>query len=160
MRHAMAKKRNLRAELIRSKLADIEDSVSLVEENLPSSFEEFSELGLVKDGIYKRMEFAIENIIDICSIINSDLRLSIPENEESFLESLVNFGILTQNMAEKTRRMKGFRNIIVHRYGRIDDILAHKILTEHMEDFYEFIESIERFLEKSKEQSDSRDLLG
>lgn len=156
----MAKKRNLRAELIRSKLADIEDSVSLVEENLPSSFEEFSELGLVKDGIYKRMEFAIENIIDICSIINSDLRLSIPENEESFLESLVNFGILTQNMAEKTRRMKGFRNIIVHRYGRIDDILAHKILTEHMEDFYEFIESIERFLEKSKEQSDSRDLLG
>ncbi len=156
----MAKKRNLRAELIRSKLADIEDSVSLVEENLPSSFEEFSELGLVKDGIYKRMEFAIENIIDICSIINSDLRLSIPENEESFLESLVNFGILTQNMAEKTRRMKGFKNIIVHRYGRIDDILAHKILTEHMEDFYEFIESIERFLEKSKEQSDSRDLLG
>jgi uncharacterized protein YutE (UPF0331/DUF86 family) len=158
MRHAMAKKRNLRAELIRSKLADIEDSVSLVEENLPSSFEEFSELGLVKDGIYKRMEFAIENIIDICSIINSDLRLSVPESEESFVDSLVNIGILTQNMAEKTRRMKGFRNIIVHRYGRIDDLLAHKILTEHMEDFYEFIESIGRFLEKSKEQSDQQDL--
>ncbi|MCK9442806.1 MAG: DUF86 domain-containing protein [Methanothrix sp.] len=154
----MAKKRNLRAELIRSKLADIEDSVSLVEENLPSSFEEFSELGLVKDGIYKRMEFAIENIIDICSIINSDLRLSVPESEESFVDSLVNIGILTQNMAEKTRRMKGFRNIIVHRYGRIDDLLAHKILTEHMEDFYEFIESIGRFLEKSKEQSDQQDL--
>jgi uncharacterized protein YutE (UPF0331/DUF86 family) len=155
MRHAMAKKRNLREELIRSKLADIEDSVSLVEANLPSSFEEFSKLGLVKDGIYKRMEFAIENIIDVCSIINSDLRLSIPENEESFVESLVNFGILTQNMAEKIRKMKGFRNIIVHRYGKIDDILAHKILTEHRKDFYEFIESIERFLEKSKEQSDS-----
>jgi uncharacterized protein YutE (UPF0331/DUF86 family) len=100
------------------------------------------------------MEFAIENIIDIFSIINSDLRLSVPESEESFVDSLVNIGILTKNMAEKTRRMKGFRNIIVHRYGRIDDLLAHKILTEHMEDFYEFIESIERFLEKSKEQSD------
>jgi uncharacterized protein YutE (UPF0331/DUF86 family) len=150
----MGKKRNLRVELIRSKLADIEDSVNLVGENLPSSFEEFSELGLVKDGIYKRMEFVIENIIDICSIINSDLRLSVPESEESFVESLTNVGILTKDMAEKTRRMKGFRNIIVHRYGRIDDLLAHKILTEHMKDFYEFIESIERFLEKSKEQSD------
>ena len=63
MRHKMSRKRNLRTELIRSKLVDIEDSVSLVEENLPSSYEEFSELGLVKDGIYKRMEFAIENII-------------------------------------------------------------------------------------------------
>jgi uncharacterized protein YutE (UPF0331/DUF86 family) len=158
MRHAMTRKRNLRTELIRSKLADIEDSVSLVEENLPSSFEEFSQLGLVKDGIYKRIEFAIENIIDICSIISSDLRLIVPESEESFVESLANIGILTPNMAEKTRRMKGFRNIIVHRYGRIDDLLAHKILTEHMEDFYEFIESIERFLEKSKEQSDRQDL--
>ena len=146
----MARKRELRAELIRSKLADIEESVDLVAENLPRSFEEFFKLGLVKDGIYKRMEFAIENIIDITSIINSDLRLSVPESEESFVENLVKNGILTQNLAEKTRRMKGFRNIIVHRSGRIDDLLAHKILTENMDDIYEFIESIERFLDKTE----------
>jgi uncharacterized protein YutE (UPF0331/DUF86 family) len=149
----MARTRNLRTELIRSKLAEIEESIDLVEENLPQSFEEFSKLGLVKDGIYKRMEFAIENIIDITSIISADLRLGVPESEESFVESLVNNGILTQNMAEKTRRMKGFRNIIVHRYGRIDDLLAYKILTEHMADIYEFIESIERFLDRAAEQS-------
>ena len=154
----MARKRELRAELIRSKLADIEESANLVAENLPQSFEEFSQLGLVKDGIYKRMEFAIENIIDITSIINSDLHLSVPESEESFVENLVKNGILTQNMAEKTRRMKGFRNIIVHRYGRIDDLLAYKILTAHMNDIDEFIDSIERFLDKSGEQSDMREL--
>jgi uncharacterized protein YutE (UPF0331/DUF86 family) len=152
----MARKRELRAELIRSKLADIEESVDLVAENLPQSFEEFSQLGLVKDGIYKRMEFAIENIIDITSIINSDLRLSVPESEESFVENLVKKGILTQKLADKTRRMKGFRNIIVHRYGRIDDLLAHKILTEHMDDIYEFIESIERFLDKAEEKSNQQ----
>ncbi len=152
----MARIRNLRTELIRSKLADIEESVDLVAENLPQSFEEFSKLGLVKDGIYKRMEFAIENIIDICSIISSDLHLSVPESEESFVENLVKNGILTQNLAEKTRRMKGFRNIIVHRYGRIDDLLAHKILTEHMDDIYEFIESIERFLDKTEEKSNQQ----
>jgi hypothetical protein len=55
----MERKRNLRAELIRSKLADIEESVNLVTKSLPQSFEEFSRLGLVKDGIYKRMDFAI-----------------------------------------------------------------------------------------------------
>ena len=147
----MARTRNLRTELIRSKLAEIEESIDLVEENLPQSFEEFSKLGLVKDGVYKRMEFAIENIIDICSIISADLRLGVPESEESFVESLANNGILTQNMAVKTRRMKGFRNIIVHRYGRIDDLLAYKILTEHMADIYEFIESIERFLDRAAE---------
>ena len=153
----MTKKRGLRIELIRSKMADIEESVSLIEANLPSSFEEFSELGLVKDGIYKRMEFSIESIIDILSIINSDLRLSIPEDEEDFIENLGRNGILTQNMVDKVRRMKGFRNIIVHRYGRIDDLLAYKILTENFQDFGEFIESIEQFLEESSARTKKLD---
>ncbi len=145
----MPRNKNLRIELIRSKLSDIEESVSLVKANLPQTFEEFAGLGLIKDGIYKRIEFAVENIIDICSIINSDLRLSVPESEESFVDRLAERGILTEEMAEKTRRMKGFRNIIVHRYGRIDDRLAHKILSENISDFYDFIESIEHFLEKN-----------
>jgi len=138
-------------------LVDIEKSISLVEENIPGCFEEFSQLGLVKDGIYKRMEFAIENIIDICSIINSDLRLSIPEDEEDFIENLGRNGILTQNMVDKVRRMKGFRNIIVHRYGRIDDLLAYKILTENFQDFGEFIESIEQFLEENSAKTKKLD---
>ena len=57
-------------------------------------------------------------------------------------------------MVDKVRRMKGFRNIIVHRYGRIDDLLAYKILTENLEDFGEFMESIEQFLESSARTND------
>mgnify|MGYP000921758889 CR=1 FL=1 len=153
----MTKKRALRIELIRSKMADIEESVNLVEANLPTSFEEFSELGLVKDGIYKRMEFSIESIIDILSIINSDLRLSIPEDEEDVVENLGRNGILTRSMVDKVRRMKGFRNIIVHRYGRIDDLLAYKILMENLQDFDEFIESIDQFLEENSAKTKKRD---
>ena len=153
----MTKKRALRIELIRSKMADIEESVNLVEANLPTSFEEFSELGLVKDGIYKRMEFSIESIIDILSIINSDLRLSIPEDEEDVVENLGRNGILTRSMVDKVRRMKGFRNIIVHRYGRIDDLLAYKILTENLQDFGEFMESIDQFLEENSAKTKKLD---
>ena len=153
----MTKNRDLRIELIRSKMAGIEESLSLIEANLPPSFEEFSDLGLVKDGIYKRMEFSIESIIDILSIINSDLRLSIPEAEEDFIENLGRNGILTQSMVDKVRRMKGFRNIIVHRYGRIDDLLAYKILTENLQDFDEFIGSIEQFLEENSAKTKKLD---
>ena len=42
-------------------------------------------------------------------------------------------------MKEKLGSMKGFRNIMVHRYGKIDDNLAFNILSEHLDDFYEFI---------------------
>ena len=47
----------MRETLIRTKIKEIEESLRLVEENLPDTFEEFSRLGLVKDGIYKRVEF-------------------------------------------------------------------------------------------------------
>ena len=44
--------------------------------------------------------------------------------------------------------MKGFRNIIVHRYGNIDDKIAFQVLKEHLIDFWDFYCQIEDFLEK------------
>jgi len=113
--------RKLRAGLIRAKLTLIEESIELVNEHLPENFNEFSCLGLIKDGIYKRTEFAIENVIDICAIINSDLGLEMPDSDESIVVSLARAGILTDDMADKIKRMRGFRNIVLHRYGEIDD---------------------------------------
>lgn len=139
--------KGLRVDLIREKLTEIEESIELVGSHLPQSFDEFSRLGLVKDGIYKRTEFAIENVIDICAIINSDLRLEMPESEEGIVESLAKKGILTEEISDKIRRMKGFRNIVVHRYGKIDDKIAYSILTNNIDDFYQFIDAIDNFLE-------------
>jgi len=137
----------MRIELIRSKIGEILESLKLIEENLPEDFETFESLGIVKDGIYKRTEFAIQNVIDICAIINSDLRLTMPEREEDVFEGLMRAGIIPRKMADKLRLMKGFRNILVHRYGKINDELAFEVLHEHLEDIYEFIGLIEKFLE-------------
>ncbi|QDA30819.1 DUF86 domain-containing protein [Thermococcus indicus] len=136
----------MRVELIRSKIEEILESLRLIEENLPDDFEDFESLGIVKDGIYKRAEFAIQNVIDICAVINSDLRLTMPEREEDVFEGLVRAGIIPEEMAHKLRLMKGFRNILVHRYGRINDRLAFEVLHEHLGDIYEFVELIGDFL--------------
>ncbi len=114
----------MRKRIIRTKMKEIEESIRLVEEHLPESFEEFSNLGLVKDGIYKRVEFAIENVFDICAIINADLDLGIPGSDEDIVENLIKNNILSMKMKEKLKMMKGFRNILVHRYGKIDDKLS------------------------------------
>ena len=136
----------MRKDVIRTKVKEIEESLKLVEENLPHTFGEFLSLGLVKDGIYKRIEFCIENAYNICALINTDLELGIPGDEEDILENLLREKILSKEMVKKLRLMKGFRNILVHRYGKIDDKLAFKILKENIKDFYEFIEEIEKIL--------------
>jgi len=45
----------MRTEIIRTKIMEIKESLELIRENLPDSLEEFASLGLIKDGMYKRI---------------------------------------------------------------------------------------------------------
>jgi len=103
-------------------------------------------LGIIKDEIYKRLEFSIETVIYICSIINSDLKLGIPAKEQDVRDNLISEGIISEKMQELIRQMKGFRNIVVHRYGKIDDRITFAIISGHIDDFCEFDNEIRRFL--------------
>lgn len=51
-------------------------------------------------------------------------------------------------MLDKIHGMRGFRNIVVHRYGNIDDALAYHLLKENITDFFLFNAEIERVLKK------------
>lgn len=44
---------------INQKIKEIEENLVLISENLPSTSGEFKSIGLVKDGIYKRLENSI-----------------------------------------------------------------------------------------------------
>lgn len=146
----MIKKRELRKKEIESKIAEVTDSIMIVDENLPKETEDFINSGLVKEGIYKKIEFAIENILDICNIINSDLRLGTPETEDSILENLKNNRIFDKKVIDIISEMKKFRNILVHKYGKINDKKAFEDIKEGLKDFEIIVKEIENFLEKHK----------
>ncbi|MHA1195000.1 MAG: type VII toxin-antitoxin system HepT family RNase toxin [Promethearchaeota archaeon] len=138
----------MRTELIRNKLAIIRDNIKLIKENLPDKFEDFMNLGLIKDGIYKRIEASIQEIINICSIINSDLKLGIPSNRDQIIFELENNNILSSTMARKVKQMKGFKNFLVHRYGQINDKVAFINIRREITDFCDFDKEISDFLKK------------
>ena len=138
----------MRKEIILSKISKIEESIPLIEENIPEDFEEFENLGLLKDGIYKRIQYMIENILDICAIINSDLQFIPPGEEDDIINNLVKKEILSQSMGNKIKEFKEFRDIIVHRYGKIDDKLSFELIHENLGDFNKIIEKIETILDR------------
>jgi len=138
----------MRKEIILSKISEIEESLSLIEENIPEDFEEFENLGLLKDGIYKRIQYMIENILDICAIINSDLQFIPPGEEDDIINNLVKKEILSQSMGNKIKEFKEFRDIIVHRYGKIDDKLSFELIHENLSDFNKIIEKIKTIIDR------------
>lgn len=146
------KKKILRETMIRIKIKEIKEGILLVQEHLPKNAKEFRNMGLIKDGIYKRLEFAIEDVFDICAIINTDLDLGIPGEDEDILLHLVDKEVITPDMLEKIHGMRGFRTIVVHRYGTIDDALAFHLLQENIGDFFLFTAEIENILAKIRTQ--------
>lgn len=140
----------LRTDIIKTKLKIIKENVELVKENLPDDVNEFKVLGLVKDGIYKRIETSILEVMSICSVINSDLKLGIPSNRDDIIISLIENNILSGKMGEKVKEMKGFRNFLLHRYGKIDDEVAFKDIKKGLPDFELFKKETLTFLKKQK----------
>src|SRR3989344_288009 len=146
----MIQKNKLRVEEIEKKISDILDVLEIINMNLPQKFDYFIAMGLAKDGLYKKTEFAIESIIDICNIINSDLRLGFPETEDSLIDNLDGKGVFRKSTIEIIRQMKGFRNILVHKCGDVDDKKDYEDIKEGLKDFETVVKEIEKFLEKQK----------
>lgn len=142
----------MRIDIIKNKLKAIEENIDLVKENIPEEIEEFIELGLIKDGIYKKIEASIQYVIYICSIINSDLNLGIPSNRDEIINALVKKKIISKDMGKKVKELKGFRNFLIHRYGKIQDEIAFEDIKKGIIDFKDFKNEILQFLNTIKEK--------
>ncbi|HID42390.1 MAG TPA: DUF86 domain-containing protein [Archaeoglobaceae archaeon] len=130
------------------RLRMIEDSIQAIEENLPETYEEFSEMSkIVKDGIYKNLEVISEMFIDLCYLLVRSYKLSTPADDVNAVDILIRKGILPGRLGDNIKQIRGFRNILVYRYGTINEELAYENIREGLEDLKEiynfFIETFE-----------------
>lgn len=124
-----------------------QDSVKLVRDNLPDSYQQFQEMSqLERDGIYKNIEFAIQNVLDICAIILKQEDLRVPASDENMLEELQEAKVLSQDVIEIITTMKGFRNYLVHKYGEVSDKVAYQDIKEGLGDFEQVFAEIKNYI--------------
>ncbi|MBU7047592.1 MAG: DUF86 domain-containing protein [Theionarchaea archaeon] len=132
---------------ILKKVAEAQDSVKLVRENLPNTYEGFLSMSkLERDGIYKNIEFTIQTILDICAIIAKNEDLQVPNSDDDILNELHKSHILKGNIIEIVRQMKGFRNFLVHRYGALDDEIAYNNIKNGLPDFTKVFEEFKEVI--------------
>ena len=138
----------MRVNIVKTKLKIVEENILLVKENLPEKVEDFINLGLIKDGIYKRIEASIQEILSICSIINTDLKLGVPPNRDEILKTLIDNNIISEKMGKIIKELKGFRNFLIYRYGKIQDGIAFEEIKKGLLDFKYFNDEILEFLKR------------
>ncbi len=133
---------------ILAKLDEMQGYISELKSMLPAKEEYYKNL-TKRRACEKTLELAIEALISVAALIVSLQRFGLPESEEGLIDSLVNKKVITANLGEGIKDMKGFRNILVHRYGTIDNKLVYEFLTGQIEDFNEFENQIKEYLKNS-----------
>ncbi len=131
-------------------LSKLDDMVRYIEElkmMLPSKEEYLLDL-VTRRACEKTVEAAIETLIDTAAMIVAAEKLGLPPDEESIFDLLGKKKILNSKLCKKSKELKGFRNILIHRYADTDNKLVYHNLKDHIDDFYDFEEQVKSYLKK------------
>jgi len=103
----------------------------------PQDFAEYRQVEK-KRACERLLQIAVECVIDVCNLMVSGLRLGLPAEENDLFEKLEQAGILSAEMKKTVQTMKGFRNLLVHEYGHVDDMIVYQTATTELGDFTDF----------------------
>jgi uncharacterized protein YutE (UPF0331/DUF86 family) len=102
-----------------------------------ATFEEYTTIEK-RRACERLLQVSIECVIDISGLLVTGLRLGLPAEEDDLFEKLLQAGIISHPMRETLRRMKGFRNILVHEYGGVDAHIVYEVVQNRLDDFEGF----------------------
>lgn len=131
-------------------LAKIDELDSYINEFIqiaPADFEEYQKIEK-KRSCERLLHLCIECIIDIAKLFVSGLRLGLPSEENDLFDKMQKKGIVSKEMNVALKKMKGFRNILVHEYATIDDELVFSAARTKLEDFRKFKEEVLKALKE------------
>lgn len=132
-------------ERILAKLDEIGQYLGELEKIVPESLEEYRASIEKRRAVERLLQILIEAVMDACALLVKDLKLGLPSAEEEFLEKLEG-KVLKPATVENLKRMKGFRNLLVHGYAKIDDEKVFEILSDSLGDFEDFKTQVLKFL--------------
>jgi uncharacterized protein YutE (UPF0331/DUF86 family) len=137
-------------ERILVKIDEMNQFIRELESITPESFEEYEENIEIKRACERLLQILIECVIDICMLLVKELKLGLPSGEEDIFEKLHKNGIISAEMKNILKKMKGFRNILVHRYAEVNDEIVFENL-KLINDFRKFQREILEYLKRCNE---------
>ena len=114
----------------------------------PDSYKEYLRVEK-KRACERLLQLTIECMIDICHILVTGLRLGLPAEENDLFSKLTDEDIVSLDMGNTLREMKGFRNILVHEYAKVDDRLVYEAIRKRTDDFCRFTDAIRGYISSS-----------
>lgn len=88
------------------------------------------------------IQTAVQNCIDIAAHIISEESFGVPGSTTEMLYILEKNGYLDNDLTQKMVKAVGFRNLIVHAYGKIELEQVYEIAQNDINDLNEYLKAI------------------
>ncbi len=104
-----------------------------------------------KDIASFRLIVATEAAIDLCLHIAARMLKEVPEEYAACFKLLAERGLIDTGLATRLSNMAKFRNLLVHRYWKIDYRKLYDIITgRDLQDLEDFTKSVGKIMEQDK----------
>ena len=106
-----------------------------------------------KAFVERYLHLCIEKVIDIANHLVSYYRWREPEGYRDLFQVLSENGVIPNEELVTFQNMASFRNMLVHRYEKIDDELVFGIFRERLDDFDLFVSHVKSWIERQESSS-------
>jgi len=139
---------SLEREVIEGKFDVIDRNLRFLEEIKTMSPHQFAESYRdIQAAKYSLLEI-MEACIDIANYIISVKGFRRAEEYSEMFKVLKEEGVIGKELATKLEDMARFRNLLVHRYGEVNNRRVLEIVKHSLKDIEEFEKEIEKFIEE------------
>ncbi|MGI9861231.1 DUF86 domain-containing protein [Moorella naiadis] len=133
------------SDLIQQKLLQLEGYLRQLEKHKDVSAPELEQdldlAWIVEHGL----QLSIQVVLDIGTHILSGEGIIVDEYGDVF-EELTKLGVLPREFARNITGMAGFRNILVHEYGKVDMKKVADIMAHHLDDFRQYARHVIKYM--------------
>ena len=129
-------------DLILTKASLVKNHIHRVRRKSGIDLESFLKDLDIQDVILFNIQMAVQNCVDIAAHIISEEGWGVPGSSSEMFYMLQEHDYFDRSVSEKMIKAVGFRNIIVHEYGKMDLKQVYKIAQSDIKDLEEFLKEI------------------
>lgn len=131
---------------VRRRLRKLDESVARLDDLASRSREEFLSDPTLQAAAERRLQVAIQTVLDIGSHVLSERGSVDWEEYREVPGRLADEGVIPRELADRLAEAAGQRNVLVHLYLDVDPELVYRTLSEELDAFREFAKRIEALL--------------
>lgn len=120
--------------ILAAKLAELADRVARLGEVTPPEVEDFVADRTARELAAFNLVLAIQVVVDLATMLLADRGWGVPESVSASFRALAERGVLEGGLAGRLSEAARMRNLLVHRYGVVDEALVHGAIVEHLGD--------------------------